>query len=199
MNLTLWDIFERGLQRLAGPKPAPPRAAEPRSRSATRPPPKAPGKRRPTAAKRAEGPAAKRYADMTKAMLATHSVRVRKWRSSMSGVAWEVHYEDGTMTRLIEAPRPKGPMSAAIFLHEIGHHAIGFHTYKPRCLEEYHAWMFALQQMETLGIEITDRVRHRVHASLHYAVAKAKRRNIREIPAELIPYLERPPRLSKRR
>src|SRR6185436_7848085 len=104
------------------------------------------------------------------AMLAKYDIRVRKWRSSMSGLAWYVTYRDGRTSRLIESPRPKGPMSAAIFLHEIGHHAIGFNTYKPRCLEEYHAWVFALTHMEKLGLNITDGVRRRMHDSLHYAV-----------------------------
>jgi hypothetical protein len=79
-------------------------------------------------------------------------------------------------------------MSAAVFLHEIGHHAVGFNTYKPRCLEEYHAWVFALDQMERLGLNVTDSVRRRMHDSLHYAVQKARRRGIKQIPAELEPF-----------
>ncbi|MEO0630930.1 MAG: hypothetical protein AAFY46_09410 [Planctomycetota bacterium] len=122
---------------------------------------------------------------MTRLMLKEHGVRVRKWRSSSSGVAWQVTYGDGTVSRLIESPRPRGPISAAIFLHEIGHHAIGFNRYKPRCLEEYHAWMFALEQMRHWGLNITDRVHERVHDSLHYAVAKARRRGLQRLPAEL--------------
>ncbi|MEM9660813.1 MAG: hypothetical protein AAF937_00720 [Planctomycetota bacterium] len=127
---------------------------------------------------------------MTRSMLREHRVRVRKWRSSSSGVAWQVTYRDGSVSRLIECPRPRGPVSAAIFLHEIGHHAIGFDTYKPRCLEEYHAWMFALTQMERWGLHITDRVHSRVSDSLRYAVAKARRRGLKVIPAELVCYVE---------
>ena len=122
-------------------------------------------------------------------MCAKYNIRVRRWRTSMSGIAWEVRYRDGTTKRLIESPRPKSPMSAAIFLHEVGHHAIGLHVYKPRCLEEYHAWMYSLAAMEEWGVEITDRVKTRVQKSLKYAVGKAKRRGIREIPAELVPFL----------
>lgn len=132
---------------------------------------------------------ADRYDRMIREMLGEYAVRVRKWRSASSGVAWEVRYADGRVSRLLESPRPRGPVSAAIFLHEIGHHAIGFKTYSPRCLEEFHAWMFALAQMERLGIEITDRVRERVHDSLHYAVLKARRRGIKRLPAELEPYI----------
>lgn len=135
-----------------------------------------------------------RYEELTRDMLATHGIRVRKWRTSMSGVAWEVHYRDGTVTRLIEAPRPKGPMSAAVFLHEVGHHAIGFRRYRPRCLEEYHAWRWALDQMECRGLTITDGVRRRMHESLHYAVMKARRRGLKDVPAELEAFTVAPER-----
>jgi hypothetical protein len=106
----------------------------------------------------------------------------------MSGVAWELRYRDGSVKRLIEAPRPRGPVSAAIFLHEIGHHAIGFNRYKPRCQEEYHAWAFALREMERTGLSVTEAVHTRVRNSLKYAVAKARRRGIREVPSELARY-----------
>jgi len=132
--------------------------------------------------------ASERYAVMQKTMLKEHGIRVRKWRSSSSGVAWQLKWHDGTTSRLIESPKPKGPMSAAIFLHEIGHHIIGFNTYKPRCLEEFHAWMYSLVEMESWGIQVTQAVRNRVHDSLYYAVAKAKRRGLRALPEELIVY-----------
>ncbi len=130
-----------------------------------------------------------RHDALVRTMLDRHGVRVRRWRSSMSGVAWQVEDRDGARVRLIEAPRPKGPMSAAVFLHEIGHHAIGLGAFKPRCLEEYHAWAFALREMESHGIAVTERVRQRVGKSLRYAVGKAQRRGMREVPAELRAYL----------
>ncbi len=135
-----------------------------------------------------------RYEAVTRLMLSTYGIRVRKWRTSMSGVAWFVTYRDGRVNRLIESPRPRGPMSAAIFLHEVGHHAIGFNIYKPRCLEEYHAWRWALDAMEALGLNITDQVRYRMHASLWYAVQKASRRGIRQLPPELEAFTSRPVR-----
>ncbi len=131
-----------------------------------------------------------KYEQITKEMLAQYGVRVRKWRSSMSGVAWQVTYRDGTVSKLLESPKPKGPMSAAIFLHEIGHHAIGFGTYKPRCLEEYYAWKFSIDMMHELELNVTDRVHERMHDSLHYALEKALRRGLKNIPLELEPYLK---------
>ncbi len=129
-----------------------------------------------------------RYDAVTRQMLAQYNIKVRRWRTAMSGIAWELRYRDGTVKRLIEAPKPKGPMSVAIFLHEIGHHAIGFNTYRPRCREEYYAWAYALDQMEKLNLNITDGVRKRMHDSLHYAVQKARRRGLKSIPAELEPF-----------
>ena len=139
-----------------------------------------------------------RYEAVTRLMLDRYSIRVRKWRTSMSGIAWCLSYRDGTVKRLIEAPRPRGPMSAAVFLHEIGHHAIGFNVYKPRCLEEYHAWRWSLETMEEQGLNITDQVRYRMHLSLWYAVAKARRRGLKVLPAELEPFTERPRRPRRR-
>ncbi len=144
---------------------------------------------------------ADRYEHVVRAMLSTHGVKVRKWRTAMSGVAWELKYHDGSVKRLIESPRPRGPMSMAIFLHEIGHHAIGFNRYRPRCLEEYHAWKFAVDQMQANDLNVTDAVRRRMHASLHYAIGKARRRGLVELPAELEPFVTPPPKSarSKRR
>jgi len=79
-------------------------------------------------------------------------------------------------------------MSAAIFLHEIGHHAIGLGAHRPRCLEEYHAWVWALETMERLGLNVTDRVRTRMAESLRYAVHKSRGRGIRTLPQELSPF-----------
>jgi hypothetical protein len=130
-----------------------------------------------------------RYDALVIDMKTRYGVRIVKWRSSSSGCAWEVHYHDGRTVRLVEAPRPRGPMSCAIFLHEIGHHAIGFGTFRPRCLEEYHAWRWALETMQRRGLNVTPAVRKRMDESLRYAVRKARRRGLRRIPPELMPYL----------
>ena len=144
-------------------------------------------------------PAQARYDALVELMCSTHKVKVRKWRTSMSGVAFIMRRRDGSSpARYIEAPRPKGPMSAAVFLHEIGHHAIGLGIHKPRCLEEYLAWQWSLEAMRAHGIQITDSVDHRVKLSLWYAVDKAARRGLKQFPPELEPYRTRPPRRTKR-
>jgi len=164
---TLWDLIA-------------PRRKPPPDRRAAPPTPNRPGAA-PTAA-------ALRYEAVTRLMLERYGVRVRKWRTSTSGVAWTVTHADGRVVRLIEAPRPRGPVSAAVFLHEIGHHAIGLGAITPRCLEEYHAWRFALEQMHAHGLRVTPRVHQRVESALRYAVAKAVRRGLRRLPAELAPF-----------
>jgi len=168
---TLWDLI---------PRKKPPRRQEPIA--APRPPSRQSQQARPRTK------SADRYEAVARQMLAHYGIRVRKWRSNTSGVAWQVTYADGAIARLIESPRPRGPISAAVFLHEVGHHAIGLGTYKPRCLEEYHAWLFALRQMHAHGLNITPKVHERVDHALRYAVAKARRRGIKVIPRELQPY-----------
>ncbi len=133
-----------------------------------------------------------RYDALVAEMKATYNLRIRKWRSSTSGCAWQVTYEDGQVVRLIESPYPRGPMSCAVFLHEVGHHAIGLRTYRPRCLEELKAWEWSLNAMREHGFNVTPAVEKRVAESLHYAVAKARRRGLKRLPAELLPYLKPP-------
>ena len=129
-----------------------------------------------------------RYDDLVAEMKRTYGIRVRKWRTSTSGCAWVVQYDDGTISRLIEAPYPRGPMSCAIFLHEIGHHAIGFNTHRLRCLEEYDAWRWALNVMRARKLNVTPAVQKRMGEALRYAVQKAQRRGLKRVPPQLVPY-----------
>lgn len=189
MMLTLWDLVEPLTKRLKIAGAVAP-AAKPRRRRPRFPNPLPPGTE--IEPPRARPTAQSRYDAIVREMLDRYQIRVRKWRTSMSGVAWYVTYTNGRRQNLIEAPRPRGPMSAVVFLHEVGHHAIGFDIYKPRCLEEYHAWRWAIEMMELYGLNVTDSVRFRMHQSLHYAIQKARRRGIKVIPPELTPYLARP-------
>ena len=125
------------------------------------------------------------FASIVRTMKARHGVRVRRWRRNMSGCAWRVYHDDGRVVNWIESPVPKTPISLAIFLHEVGHHAVGFETYKKRCEEEYHVWQWALDQMRKLGVEPDDKVRRRFELSMQYAVGKALRRGLKELPEAL--------------
>lgn len=129
-----------------------------------------------------------RYAALVADMKSRYGLRVNRWRRRTSGCAWVVRYHDGTESRLIEAPYPCGPVSCAVFLHEVGHHAIGFGTHRLRCLEEYHAWVWALQVMRREGFNVTAAVERRVEESVRYAVRRALRSGLRTLPPELTPY-----------
>ena len=193
--LTLWDLLPRKARERFGMIEAKP-PVRPAAQRQERPPTEptraisgeTSGRHGPA---RVRGSMQDRYDEMTREMLARYGLRVRRWRTSMSGIAWQITYRDGSGSRLIESPRPKGPRSAAIFLHEVGHHAIGFNVYKPRCLEEYHAWAWAVAEMERRGLNVTDAVRKRMAESLRYAVDKARRRGLREVPPELRPFERR--------
>jgi hypothetical protein len=163
MALTFWDLLK---------PPEPPNLREQQEQ---------PAKPRPIQEK---------YDALVETMKETYGFRIRKWRSSMSGCAWELKDKHGNVSRMLESPYPKGPMSCAIFLHEVGHHAIGFHVFKPRCLEEYKAWEWAINAMAANDIRVTDNVLKRRDNSLHYALAKALRRGLKRVPVELEPYLQ---------
>ena len=132
------------------------------------------------------------YAHIVREMKCRYDLRVRRWRSNMSGAAWRVYHDDGRAVNWIDAPIPKTPISLAIFLHEVGHHAIGFERYKRRCEEEYHVWLWALAEMRRHGVEPDARVNRRFELSMRYAVAKAMRRGIKQLPEPLRRFAVRP-------
>jgi hypothetical protein len=77
----------------------------------------------------------------------------------------------------------------AIFLHEVGHHAIGLGVHKPRCLEEFLAWRYAIDRMDAMGFPTKGSVARRFERSMRYAVAKSTRRGIRRVPHELAEFV----------
>lgn len=119
-----------------------------------------------------------------------YDLRIKRWRKNMSGCAWRVYHHDGTVLNYVESPYPKTPISLAIFLHEVGHHAIGFQKYKRRCEEEYHVWIWAIEQMIRLGVMPDDRVKRRFELSMQYAVSKAVRRGIKLLPEPLGQFMQ---------
>jgi hypothetical protein len=130
------------------------------------------------------------YCAIVDDMKRQYDLRVKKWRRSMSGCAWRVYHANGRAVNWIEAPYPKTPISLAIFLHEVGHHVIGFERYKRRCEEEYHVWVWAIEQMKRLGVEPDERVLRRFDLSIQYAVDKAVRRGLKRLPRPLHRYAE---------
>ena len=175
---TLWDLLQVARNETP-PASAPVRRPRAVVADATR-----------SSSARSRGRQQTKYEDLVGSMKRRYGLRVVRWRSSTSGCAWTVTYRDGSVARLIESPRPRGPMSCAVFLHEVGHHAIGLGAYRPRCLEEYHAWRWSLETMLELGFNVTEAVRRRRDESLHYAIAKARRRGLKRLPGELVPFLE---------
>jgi hypothetical protein len=130
------------------------------------------------------------YAAMVGDLKARYKISIRKWRSHMAGVAYELTYRDGRIKRLVSAPRPRSPVSAAIFLHEVGHHAVGFRRYSPRCLEEYYVWQWTFREMTARGIPVTHRVlRHYRRAMYHYV---HRARLAHPLPPELAPFTHWP-------
>ena len=78
-------------------------------------------------------------------------------------------------------------MSFAVLAHEVGHQVLG--RVRPRWREEYLAWQFALDAMERHSVPVTDRVLERYAGSMRYALAKAQRRGLKQIPVELAAFL----------
>ena len=125
------------------------------------------------------------FSPIVRQIKSQHQIRVKRWRRHMSGCSWQTRFSDGRVIRWIESPYPRTPISLSIFLHEVGHHVIGFEQYKRRCEEEYHVWKWAIEQMRVLGVEADEKVAARFELSMQYAVSKAMRRGMKEMPGEL--------------
>jgi len=124
------------------------------------------------------------YHQLVRDLKHRYKIAIRKWRTHMSGIAYELTYRDGRIKRLIAAPQPRSPVSAAIFLHEVGHHAIGFRRYASRCLEEHYVWQWTFREMEARGIRITPRVMRHFRRSMYHYVKRSHERH-EHVPAEL--------------
>lgn len=129
------------------------------------------------------------FSSIVDEMIRRYDLRVNRWRRTMTGCAWRVHFIDGIAHNYIESPYPRTPISLAIFLHEVGHHVIGFERYKRRCEEEFHAWKWAIDTMRSLKVEPDTKVLRRFDLSMRYAVDKALRRGAVNLPETLSPYL----------
>jgi len=132
-----------------------------------------------------------RYDTLVRDLKARYKISIRHWNTHMAGHAYELTYAGGTIKRLISAPRPKGPVSAAIFMHEVGHHAIGFRRYASRCLEEHYVWQWTFREMESHGIPITPRVMKHFRRSMYHYVHTAQKRR-EPVPPELLHFAHWP-------
>jgi hypothetical protein len=128
------------------------------------------------------------YDDIVKRVKAAYAIRVRRYRTAMSGCAWRVCHRDGRSINWIESPRPRTPLSLAIFLHEVGHHAIGFDRSELPSDEEYLAWKWAIDTMRRLGVEPDARTRRRIEQSMQYAVQQSVRQGLKLVPPRFHEY-----------
>ncbi len=128
------------------------------------------------------------YRALVRELKTRYKISVRKWQSRMSGGAYELKYRDGRIKRLITAPRPRSPVSAAIFLHEVGHHAIGFHRYGLRCLEEYYVWQWAFREMTARQIPIGE-PRSAALPSFNASLCPPAQHQNHPVPPELHPFI----------
>jgi hypothetical protein len=119
---------------------------------------------------------------MARELTGHYKISIRRWRKHMSGMAYELKYADGRIKRLISAPRPRSAVSAAIFLHEVGHHAIGFKRYPCRCLEEYYVWHWTFREMHARHIPITDRVLRHYRRSMQHYIRQATPHDVWKLP-----------------
>ena len=129
-----------------------------------------------------------RYDDILKRVKDAYDIHVRRYRRTMSGCAWRVCHSDGRSTNWVESPRPRTPVSLAIFLHEVGHHVIGFDRQEHHSDEEYLAWKWAIDTMRRLGVEPDARTRNRVERSMQYAVQQSVKRGMKLIPPRFHEY-----------
>lgn len=96
---------------------------------------------------------------------------VRRYRERLGGVAFTDADDWG-----IEVPHPFGPVSFAIFAHEVAHQLLHRHSGKPRWLEEVEAWDYALDQFDRFDLPGRDQAERRACRSVSYAFRKALRR-----------------------
>lgn len=120
-----------------------------------------------------------------------YNIRVWRWRRTLSGCAWRALYIREGVVNWIEAPYPQTPLGLAIFLHEVGHHAIGFDKYSLHCVDEFEAWRWALSRMAELNVRIDGTVLRRVNRSIGRAVSRSLTDGVRTLPERLRPYLTR--------
>jgi hypothetical protein len=129
------------------------------------------------------------YAAAVDKLTERYAIRVRRWREDASGCAWRTLLSDGSHANWIEAPYPTSPLTLAVFLHEIGHHAVGLDRFELRCEAEYEAWQWSLQQMRQLNVRPDRDVYERYELGVRYAVFEEMSRGARNLPESLTAFV----------
>jgi hypothetical protein len=106
---------------------------------------------------------------------------VRKWRTNNTGRAFT---SDPDWS--IEVPHPRGPVSFAVFAHEVGHQSLHRDSWRPRWLEELEAWEFAYAQFKQFDLPGVERSQREVAQRLRYlarklVIRKVSARTAREV------------------
>lgn len=130
----------------------------------------------------------RRYDEIVDAMLAKYRLHVRCWRNSLSGLATLRQFRDGRLEHWIESPYPTTPLRMAIFLHEVGHHAIGLGVHRPRCVEELRAWEWSIAAMRAFGLRTDGTVLRRFRRTMRYEVWRSMKRGMRRLPKDVEPF-----------
>lgn len=110
------------------------------------------------------------YQTAAEILLRESGCTVRKWRKNATGTAYTSSADWG-----IESPEPRGPISFAVFAHEVGHQMLHRHNSAPRWQEELEAWEYAVDQFSRFQLDAKG-VRERMVRSLRYAAAKTSKR-----------------------
>lgn len=134
-------------------------------------------------------PIQQKYDAVVDMMLAKYRLHVRCWRNSLSGLATLRQFRDGRLEHWIESPYPTTPLRMAIFLHEVGHHAIGLGVHRPRCVEELRAWEWSIGTMRALGLRTDGTVMQRFRRTMRYEVWRSMKRGMRRVPDDVASFV----------
>jgi hypothetical protein len=111
------------------------------------------------------------YEQAAAVLLRESGCTIRSYRSRNTGVAHTDAADWG-----IEVPHPRGPVSFAVFAHEVGHQLLHRNSSRLRWLHEVEAWEYALAQFDRFDLPGVERARVDAALSLRYAAAKTLRR-----------------------
>ena len=114
------------------------------------------------------------YEEAAALLVRESGVTIRKYRKAMTGIAY-VNDEDWG----IEAPEPRGPVSFAVFAHEVGHQLLHRTRNRPRWQEEIEAWEYAIHQFDRLGLDGRGLAFSRAALGVRWAIVKALKRSPR--------------------